>query len=86
MRELPLGHGTEGFLPVQAVNPVPRTYVRGFGAPPLGEVQNIHPRTHMRGVLWYGVNGEAPTVQGKDPVGGKLFCCCGVAKVSSLSY
>ena len=38
------------------VNPVPRTYVRGFGAMPFGEVQNIHPRTHVRGVLWYGVN------------------------------
>ena len=37
------------------VNPVPRTYVRGFGALPFGEVQNIHPRTHVRGVLWYGV-------------------------------
>ncbi len=53
------------------VNPVPRTYVRGFGALPVGEVQNIHPeregscrehgsfgvhpRTHVRGVLWDGV-------------------------------
>ncbi len=25
------------------VNPVPRTYVRGFGALPVGEVWNIHP-------------------------------------------
>ncbi len=25
------------------VNPVPRTYVRGFGALPFGEVRNIHP-------------------------------------------
>jgi hypothetical protein len=38
------------------VNPVPRTYVRGFGALPLQGVQNIHPRAHARGVLWYGVN------------------------------
>ena len=38
------------------MNPVPRTYVRGSGALPFGEVQNIHPRTHVRGVLWYGVN------------------------------
>ncbi len=41
---------------IYAVNPVPRTYVRGFGALPFGEVRNIHPRTHARGVLWYGVN------------------------------
>jgi hypothetical protein len=39
------------------VNPVPRTYVRGFGALPLAGVQNIHPRAHARGVLWYGVKG-----------------------------
>ncbi len=39
-----------------AVNPVPRTYVRGFGALPSREVQYIHPRAHARGVLWYGVN------------------------------
>jgi len=38
------------------VNPVPRTYVRGFGALPFGEVRNIHPRTHVRSVLWFGVN------------------------------
>ena len=44
----------------EEVNPVPRTYVRGFGALPFGEVQNIHPRTHVRGVLWYGVNNEKP--------------------------
>jgi len=39
------------------VNPVPRTYVRGIGALPSRGVQNIHPRAHARGVLWYGVNG-----------------------------
>ena len=38
------------------VNPVPRTYVHGFRTLPFGQVQNIHPRTHVRGVLWYGVN------------------------------
>ena len=38
-------------------NPVPRTYVRGFGAPPLQGVQNIHPRVHAGGVLWYGARG-----------------------------
>ncbi len=37
------------------VNPVPRTYVRGVGALPSRGVQNIHPRAHARGVLWYGV-------------------------------
>ena len=40
----------------KGVNPVPRTYVRGFGALPFGASHNIHPRTHVRGVLWYGVN------------------------------
>ena len=83
------------FHGVSEVNPVPRTYVRGFGpvprscpwrfypgylqgawygigALPFGQLQNIHPvrlrsgfglrsygvhpRTHVRGVLWYGVN------------------------------
>jgi len=39
------------------VNPVSRTYVRGFGALPLLGVQNIHPRVHAGGVLWYGVKG-----------------------------
>jgi len=48
----------EGVQLVLEVNPVPRTYVRGFGALPLQGVQNIHPRAHARGVLWYGVNGE----------------------------
>ena len=24
-----------------------------------GEVQNIHPRTHVRGVLWYWVKAKA---------------------------
>jgi hypothetical protein len=37
------------------VNPVPRTYVRGFGTLPSRGAQNIHPRAHARGVLWYGV-------------------------------
>ncbi len=37
------------------VNPVPRTYVRGFGALPLQGGRNIHPRDYARGVLWYGV-------------------------------
>ncbi len=37
------------------VNPVPRTYVRGFGALPLQGSRNIHPRAYARGVLWYGV-------------------------------
>ena len=41
--------------PASIVNPVPRTYVRDFGALPLQGVQNIHPRAHARGVLWYGV-------------------------------
>ena len=40
------------------VNPVPRTYVHGFGALPSRGVQNIHPRAHARGVLWYGVNKQ----------------------------
>ena len=38
------------------VNPVPRIYVRGFGALPLQGGRNIHPRAYARGVLWYGVN------------------------------
>ncbi|MCZ6561949.1 MAG: hypothetical protein O6948_03340 [Deltaproteobacteria bacterium] len=38
------------------VNPVPRTYIRGFGALPLQGGRNIHPRAYARGVLWYGVN------------------------------
>ncbi len=29
--------------PMKVVNPVPRTYVRGFGALPLQGVQNIYP-------------------------------------------
>ncbi|MCZ6563638.1 MAG: hypothetical protein O6948_12075 [Deltaproteobacteria bacterium] len=37
------------------VNPVPRTYVRGFGALPLQAGRNIHPRTYARGVKWYEV-------------------------------
>ena len=50
------------------MNPVPRTYVRGFGALPFGEVQNIHPRTHVRGVLWYGVkSAKAKPVRAADP-------------------
>lgn len=36
------------------VNPVPLTYVCGFGTLPFREVQNIRSRTHVRGVLWYG--------------------------------
>jgi len=36
--------------------PLPRTYVRGFGAAPLQGGRNIHPRAYARGVLWYGVN------------------------------
>jgi len=49
----------------RAVNPVPRTYFRGFGALPLQGGRNIHPRAYARGVLsfdlealdtWYGVN------------------------------
>ncbi len=40
------------------VNPVPRTYVRGFGALPLQGVLNIHPRAYARGVLWYGVKSD----------------------------
>jgi hypothetical protein len=67
-----------------AVNPVPRTYVRDFGALLFGEIQTIHPvptavnrecivfsweswngvhpRTHVQGVLWYGVksSGQRP--------------------------
>ncbi len=35
-------------FPWLTVNPVPRTYVRGFGALPFGEVRNIHPRTQAR--------------------------------------
>ena len=64
--------------PSDDVNPVPQTYVPGFGALPLAGFQKIHPvpivldterivfswqnwngvhpRTHVRGVLWYGVN------------------------------
>ena len=49
------------------VNPVPRTYVRGFGALPLQGGRNIHPRAYARGVLsfdlealdrWYGVKAR----------------------------
>ncbi len=40
------------------VNPVPRTYVRGFGALPLQGGRNIHPRAYAWGVLWYGVKGS----------------------------
>ncbi len=43
---------------VTEVNPVPRTYVPGFGALPFGEFHNILPRTHVRRLLWYGVNFE----------------------------
>ena len=42
-----------------SINPVPRTYVRGIEAFPLQGSQNIHPRAHARGVLWYGVNAMA---------------------------
>ncbi len=38
------------------VNPVPRTCVLGFGALPLAGLHNLRARTHVRGVLWYGVN------------------------------
>ncbi len=43
------------------VNPVPRTYVRGFGALPFGEVQNIHPVRLWSGVrlISYGVHPRA---------------------------
>ncbi len=40
------------------VNPEPRTYVRGFESRPFGEVRNIHPRTRVPGILWFGVKGE----------------------------
>ena len=62
------------------LNPVPRTYFRGFSPEPqavprcpiastirtrfgirtlpFGQVKNIYPRPHLRGVLWYGVNGS----------------------------
>ena len=30
--------------------PLPRTYIRGVGV----EIVRGHPRTHVRGVLWYG--------------------------------
>ncbi len=39
------------------VNPVPRTYVRGFGPLPLHDVTSIHPRSHTPGLVWYGVKG-----------------------------
>ena len=38
------------------VNPVPRTYVLGFGALPLAGLHNTRALTHVRGVLWYAVN------------------------------
>ncbi len=57
-------------------NPVPRIYIRGFRAHPIGEVQDIHPVrlwwglglrsygvhlcTFVQCVLWYGVNGLRP--------------------------
>jgi len=65
--------GCEGSEPGigYAVNPVPRTYVRGFKALPLQGGRNIHPVrlwpgfglrsygvypcTYVQGVLWYGV-------------------------------
>ena len=68
--------------PKDEVNPVPRTYVRGFGALPFGEVRNIHPRTHVRGVLWYGVKIPSqfnlPAIGNVENKGGQvnpaLFC------------
>ncbi len=45
------------------VNPVPRTYVRGFGALPSAGVQNIHRRAHARGVLWYRVKRREQRAQ-----------------------
>ena len=54
------GNPEEAFIPsCGSVNPVPRTCLRGFGALPFGELQNIHPRTHVRSVLWYGVKKYA---------------------------
>ncbi|MEE8077100.1 MAG: hypothetical protein V3T60_15945 [Candidatus Binatia bacterium] len=47
----------------EAVNPVPRTYVRGFEVRPFVELQNNHPRIHVRGVLWYGVKPESHVVR-----------------------
>ncbi len=44
------------------VNPVPRTYVRGFRACPW-ELQNIHLCTYVQGVLWYGVKTDAEVVR-----------------------
>ncbi len=40
----------------ELVNPVPRTYVLGFGELPFKGIRNIHSRTHDWGVLWFGVN------------------------------
>ena len=49
----------------QGLNPVPRTYIRAFGAVPCG-VQNIHPRTYVRGFLWYGVKRSGPGHAGSN--------------------
>ncbi len=50
--------GTVNLMQIN-INPVPRTYIRGIEAFPLQGSQNIHPRAHARGVLWYGVNAIA---------------------------
>ncbi len=51
----PVDNPVSKFTIFSVVHPVPRTYARGFGALPFGEVRNIHPRTHVRSVLWFGV-------------------------------
>ena len=53
--ECVIGIISSQFKRLSEVNPVPRTYVRGFGALPLQGGWNIHPRAYARGVLWYGV-------------------------------
>ncbi len=48
---------------VEKANPVPRTYVHGFGTLPFGKFHNIHPRTHVRGVLSF----DLPVRQAHGP-------------------
>jgi hypothetical protein len=59
------------------VNPVPRTYVRGFGALPLQGGRNTHPRAYARGVLWYGVNYRLKgwTKPSRDQGQQREHCC-----------
>jgi rare lipoprotein A len=43
---------------ISNASPVSRPYIRGFATLLLAGLQNIHPRTHVRGVLWYGASRQ----------------------------